>query len=219
MRINHRLPLAAIAAFSVFSALLLGGCTGMVARNKMPAAVYDFGQPIPAVSADDVKNTEADRLIGRLVLDVRAAPWLNGPEINYRLAYSDPLERNQYADSRWAASPALLLAAQLRRQIGFAAVDSVASDCVLRVELQEFSQVFTAPLVSQGVLQGQISLIDGKRRLIAGRAIGIERPAPSPNATGGVQALVEASDELGRQLAGWLNRLGRESGLKSCGLD
>jgi cholesterol transport system auxiliary component len=202
------------AAISVFSTLLLGGCAGMMARDKMPPAVYDFGQPVPA----DVKNAKADKLAGRLALDVRAAPWLDGPAIDYRLAYADPLERSQYADSRWAASPALLLAAQLRRQIGFAAVDSVASDCVLRVELQEFSQVFTAPLSSQGVLQGQVSLIDGKRRLIAGRAIGIERPAPSPNATGGVQALVEASDELGRQLADWLNRLGREGGLKVCGL-
>jgi cholesterol transport system auxiliary component len=214
---ENRLSLAAkvgFAAFSVFSVLFLGGCTGMMARNKMPAAVYDFGQPVPA----DVKNAEADKLAGRLTLDVRAAPWLSGPEIDYRLAYADPLERSQYADSRWAAPPALLLAALLRRQIGFAAVDSVASDCVLRVELQEFSQVFTAPLVSRGVLQGQISLIDGKRRLIAGRAIGVERPAPSPDATGGVQALVEASDELGRQLADWLNRLGREGGLKACGL-
>ncbi|MDR1889673.1 MAG: hypothetical protein LBQ81_09900, partial [Zoogloeaceae bacterium] len=62
-----------------------------------------------------------------------------------------------------------------------------------------------APRISQGVLQGQASLIDGKRRLIASHAIGIERPAPAPDAAGGVQALVEASEELGRQLAGWLS--------------
>jgi cholesterol transport system auxiliary component len=216
MKIN-RLSSTAFVDFAfvaVFSAFLLGGCEGIMPRHKMPAAVYDFGQPVPA----DGKNVEADRLAGRLALDVRASPWLDGPAIDYRLAYADPLERSQYADSRWAASPALLLSAQLRRQIGFAAVDSVAADCLLRVELQEFSQVFTAPLSSQGVLQGQISLIDGKRRLIAGRAIGIERPAPSPDATGGVQALVDASEELGRQLADWLNRLGREGGLKVCGL-
>ncbi|GHU08771.1 hypothetical protein FACS1894158_18200 [Betaproteobacteria bacterium] len=119
-RLSWALPVA------MFSALLLGGCTGIMPRDKLPSAVYDFGQPVPAGD----KNAEAGRLAGRLALDVRAAPWLDGPAIDYRLAYADRLERSQYADSRWAASPALLLAAQLRRQIGFAAVDSVASDCV-----------------------------------------------------------------------------------------
>jgi cholesterol transport system auxiliary component len=191
--------------------LALGGCAGM-ARDETPAAVYDFGQSAEAGSA----GLRADALAGRLALEVTAAPWLDGQGIDYRLAYGDPLRRGQYADSRWAAPPALLLAQQLRRQIGFAAADSVTAACVLRVELQEFSQVFTLPSASQGVLQGQISLIDGKRRLIAGRAVGIERSAREPDAAGGVQALVEASGELGRQIAGWLDRLESEGRLKGC---
>jgi cholesterol transport system auxiliary component len=201
-----------LAALSAFT-LLLGACAGMT-QNKTPPAVYDFGQPI----LSGVKNIEADAnaRAENLALEVRAAPWLDGPEIDYRLAYSDPLRRSQYVDSRWAAPPALLLAQQLRRQIGFASVDSVVTECVLRVELQEFSQVFTAPQISQGVLQGQVSLIDAKRRLIAGRAIGIERPAREPDAVGGVLALVEASEELGRQLADWLERIEREDMLKIC---
>ena len=212
MRMN-RLLLAAFAVLSALSVLSLGGCAGTV-RGKAPVAVYDFGQPVRA----DAGNVEAEKsgLAGRLALDVRAAPWLDGTGIDYRLAYGDPLRRSQYADSRWAAQPALLLAQQLRRQIGFAAVDSVAADCVLRVELQEFSQVFATPLASQGVLQGQVSLIDGKRRLIAGQALNIERPAPIPDAAGGVQALVQTGQELGRQLAAWLDRLEREGGLKTC---
>ena len=88
--------------------------------------------------------------------------------------------------------------------------------CRLRIELQEFSQVFATPLASHGVLQGQVSLIDGKRRLIAGQALNIERPAPTPDAAGGVQALVQTGQELGRQLAAWLDRLEREGGLKTC---
>jgi cholesterol transport system auxiliary component len=199
------------AMLVVCSAVLaLGGCAGM-ARNRMPAAIYDFGAP--AQSAEDVLPARAPAR--RLALEVAAAPWLDSPGIDYRLAYADPLERSQYADSRWAAPPALLLAAQLRRKIGFAAVD-VAAECLLRVELQEFSQVFTAPRTSHGVAQGQVSLIDGKRRLIASRAFGIERPARQADAAGGVQALVEAGDELGRQLDAWLGRLDREGGLKSC---
>ncbi|MDR2113473.1 MAG: PqiC family protein [Candidatus Accumulibacter sp.] len=195
----------AALALAVF---LLAGCASLE-RNEKPAAIYDFGQP----AFSSVENAAA---AGRLALEVRAAPWLDGPGIDYRLTYSDPLRRNQYIDSLWAAPPALLLAQRLRRRIGFSAVDSVAADCVLRIELLEFSHVFTAPRISQGVLQGQISLIDGKRRLLAGRAIAIERPAPDSDAAGGVQALVEASEELGRQLAGWLERLEREGGLKAC---
>jgi cholesterol transport system auxiliary component len=203
------------AAHSLLSATLLacalGGCAG-VARNETPAAVYDFGTPASAEAAE----LRADALAGRLALEVSAATWLDGQGIDYRLAYGDPLRRGQYADSRWAAPPAQLLAQQLRRQIGFAAADGVAAACVLRVDLQEFSHVFTLPSTSQGVLQGQISLIDGKRRLIAGRAVGIERPAREPDAAGGIQALVEASGELGRQIADWLDRLEREGRLKGC---
>ena len=212
MRMN-RLLLAASALLSALSVLSLGGCAGTV-RGKAPVAVYDFGQPVRVGAG----NAEAEKggLAGRLALDVRAAPWLDGTGIDYRLAYGDPLRRSQYADSRWAAQPALLLAQQLRRQIGSAAVDSVAANCVLRVELQEFSQVFATPLASQGVLQGQVSLIDGKRRLIAGQALNIERPAPTPDAAGGVQALVAAGEELGKQLAAWLDRLDRDGGLKTC---
>ncbi|MDR2450918.1 MAG: hypothetical protein LBE85_03925, partial [Candidatus Accumulibacter sp.] len=112
--------------------LALSGCAEM-GRNKMPAAIYDFGAP--ARSAED---TPARAPARRLALEVVAAPWLDSPGIDYRLVYADPLERSQYADSRWAAPPALLLAAQLRRKIGFAAVE-VAAECLLRVELQEFS--------------------------------------------------------------------------------
>jgi cholesterol transport system auxiliary component len=204
---NRRLR-ALLAVCSMFFAL--GGCVG-TGRQKMPAAIYDFGAP-----AQDVGDAPARTPARRLALDVAAAAWLDSPGIDYRLAYADPLERSRYADSRWAAPPALLLAAQLRRKIGFAAVD-VAAECLLRVELQEFSQVFTAPRTSHGVAQGQVSLIDGKRRLIASRAFGIVRPARQPDAAGGVQALVEAGDELGRQLDVWLLRLEQEGGLKSCG--
>ena len=200
-----------ITAKALLLVLALGGCAG-IARDETPAAVYDFGQTPEAESA----ALRADALAGHLALEVAAAPWLDGQGIDYRLAYGDPLQRGQYVDSRWAAPPALLLAQQLRRQIGFAAADRVATACVLRVELQEFSQVFTLPSTSQGVLQGQISLIDGKRRLLAGRAVGIERPAHEPDAAGGVQALVEASGELGRQIAGWLDQLEREGRLKGC---
>jgi cholesterol transport system auxiliary component len=200
-------PRVTLARLFPLFVCLLDGCAG-VGRNETAATVYDFGPP--AVFGEDA-GIDASRQTERLALEVRAAPWLDGTGIDYRLTYDDPLRRNQYVDSRWAASPVQLLAQQLQRRLGFATADGLATDCVLRVELQEFSHVFTAPQVSHGALQGQIGLIDGKRRLIAYRAIDIERPARTADAAGGAQALAEAGEELGRQLAGWLAQRERES--------
>ena len=92
----------------------------------------------------------------------------------------------------------------------------MAVDCLLRIELREFSQVFTSPQTSHGVLSGQAELIDGQRRLIVSRSIDIEHPAPSPDAAGGVQALVATSSELGGQLVAWLDQLDRQGVMQSC---
>lgn len=192
---------------------LLAGCaTG--SRNTALPSVYDFGQPAQRTAED------ADGNIGaRMALEVWAAPWLDTTHIDYRLDYDDPLKRRQYADSRWAASPRTLVAQQLRRQLGFASVNSgVATDCLLRVELYEFSQVFRSVHESRGVLQGQFSLIDSKRRSIAVDHVNIEVPAPTANAQGGVRALVQSSLAMGQNLAVWLKQVERNDGLKSCGL-
>ncbi len=193
--------------------VLLAGCaTG--SRNTAPPNVYDFGQP-PQRIADDVEGN----IGARIVLEVWAAPWLDTTHIDYRLDYDDPLKRRQYADSRWAASPRTLVAQQLRRQLGFASVNSrVATDCLLRVELHEFSQVFRSVQESRGVLMGQFSLIDGKRRAVAVHQVNIEVPAPAANAQGGVRALVQSSLAMGQNLAVWLKQLERSDGLRNCGL-
>ena len=90
------------------------------------------------------------------------------------------------------------------------------SDCLLRVELQEFSQVFDSPQRSRGVLQGSVSLIDVKRQLVAERQLAIEKPAATADAQGGIDALVAASSELGQKIADWLAGLEKASALKSC---
>ena len=199
---------------ATIAALTLSGCT-VNKPNDKAIAIYDFGsaketQATPA--AQDANRAQTSRL----ALEVRAVSWLDNPGIDYRLSYSAPLQRGQYLDSRWAAPPAQLLAQQLRRHTGLVAVDRTAADCLLRVELREFSQVFTSPQTSHGVLSGQADLIDGQRRLIVSRPIDIEQPALSPDAAGGVQALVAAGSELGGLLIAWLDQLDRQGVLKAC---
>src|SRR5882762_2080642 len=72
----------------------------------------------------------------------------------------------------------------------------------LRVDLEEFIQVFEAPGKSRAVVRFRASVL-GKRSLTAQRSFSVERPAKTPDAEGGVRALIGASDEAVEQLIGW----------------
>ena len=184
--------------------LLLGGCaTG--ARNSPPLTVYDFGLPAVRLPAAEAWS--------RVTLDVRSPSWFDSLNIDYRLAYDDPLKQREYADSRWAGAPGVLLGQRLRQQLG-TVNDSASTACLLRVDLLEFSQVFSSPQQSHALVQGSVQLFDAKRRLLAERQLAIERPAPGADAASGVKALVAASNDFGVQLANWLD--GVDKGLKAC---
>lgn len=189
-------------------ALLLTACASG-GRHVATNPVYDFGLP-------KQRAVESARWAS-IALEVKASPWIDSPAVEYRLLYDDPLRLRSYADSRWVGSPPLLLGQRLRQELGFAgASGQSAANCLLRLELQEFSQVFDTPRSSRGVLHGQLALLDARRRTIAERAVNEERPAASADARGGVGALLAASDELGRQLAGWLNDLQRQGAAGDC---
>jgi cholesterol transport system auxiliary component len=152
-----------------------------------------------------------------VLLDIKAPHWFDARDIEYRLLYENPLKLRNYARSHWAAAPALLLSQRLRQQLGLPGVGGqIAAGCVLRFELQEFSQVFDTPQRSRGILQGQAGLLDTRRQLVAERRLAIEQPAPTADAQGGVIALVAVSAELGREFAAWLNDLEKRGRLKGC---
>lgn len=196
--------------FVLLAALLLSACVGG-AGNSVPSVTYDFGLPVARLA---VGGTWPG-----LSLEVRSPPWFDSTNVDYRLAYADPLTRRQYVGSRWAGAPAQLIAQRLRQQLGVvSATANSATDCLIRVELQEFSQVFDSPQSSRGVLTASVSLIDGKRRVVAERLAVIDKPALGADASGGVQALVAASTEFGRLLSDWLLELEKNGGLKSCRL-
>lgn len=192
----------------LFSTLLLGACVGG-AHNSTPLAVYDFGMPAARLASDDAWS--------KMALEIKAPSWFDSPSVQYRLAYEDPLKLRDYAASRWAGAPAQLIGQRLRQQLGVAgATSNTAVDCLLRLDLQEFSQVFDTPQNSRGVLHGSVSVLDARRRIVAARLVAIEQPAAGSDARAGVSALVGASDELGRQLAGWLGSLDKSGSLNAC---
>jgi cholesterol transport system auxiliary component len=180
---------------------LLGGCAAG-ARNAPPSVVYDFGLPAARLAAGGGWSG--------LALEVRSPPWFDSLKVDYRLAYDDPLKLRDYSASRWAGAPGVLLAQRLAQQLGTASAGGsggTGAACLLRIDLQEFSQVFDSPQKSRAVMQAGVRLIDGKRQLLAERTLAVEMPALSADAQGGVNALVAASSDFGGQLANWLDAL------------
>jgi cholesterol transport system auxiliary component len=130
----------------------------------------------------------------------------------YRFAYADSGQPRVYGLSRWAAPPAELIGARLRSRLarivepGLASSrDGVAGEHVVRIELEEFSQVFDTPSSSRGVLRARATLIGGARRTtIAQRAFAFERPAPAADAAGGAAALAATGNDLVEAVVEWL---------------
>ncbi len=186
-----------------FVALALGlACAGCsIAPSPAPAvANYDFG-PVP-----DRHPAQGPRR-ALLVHDVGAPAWLDSPLIHYRLAYQDAARPQVYAESRWVMSPAALFTNRLRGQLAASGgivqpSDGARAGYALRVELDEFTQVFDAPGKSRAVVRLRASVL-GNRSLVAQRSFSVERAARTPDAEGGVRALIGASDEAIDQLIGW----------------
>ena len=178
----------------------LGGCS--LAPVQSEVASYDFGNS-PAASAPARLSPSL------LIFDVAAPAWMDTAAIHYRLAYQDATRPRPYAGSRWVMPPAALVTQRLRQRFAAASsggvlvpADGLRAAFSLRIEIEEFAQVFDAPGSSRAVLRARASLL-GSRALVAQRTFSLERPATTADAAGGVRALIATSDELIGQLLEW----------------
>jgi len=192
-----------LRAVLLLSLALVAGCAvGPQARDSV--ASYDFG----LARAD---KEASPRLQHDLVVAAPVAPaWMDSTGIYYRLAYQDASRPQAYAQSRWVMPPAALLGQSLRARIArasnaavFTPADGARADYALRLELEEFSQVFDAADRSRAVVRLRASLIRN-RAVVAQQGFSVERAAATANAEGGVRALIAASDEAGNALIDWL---------------
>lgn len=202
--LRHPAP-ALIAGLLVVVAVLSAGCA-LGPSPRPPSALHDFGL-LPEQAAQPV------RLRALLAVPDPSAPgWLDTTAMIYRFVHVDGGQPRVYSLSRWAAPPAELIGARLRSRLarvvepGLASSrDGVAGEYVVRIELEEFSQVFDGPVVSRGVLRARATLIGGARRTtIAQRAFAFERPAPTADAAGGAAALAATGNDLVEALVEWL---------------
>lgn len=172
----------------------LSACTlGNEARH---VGTYDFGLPVQAAK-------QGTALPARVTVQETVAPaWLATTALHYRLAYHDAARLHSYADSRWAAPPASLLTLRLRQVADAAAAGGAPYQ--LRIELEEFSQVFDTPQDSHATVRARAVLSrPGERAPLSSQVFDLESKAPSADAVGGVRALTEAGDALVMAVTKW----------------
>jgi cholesterol transport system auxiliary component len=157
-----------------------------------------------------------------LLTEVQASPALESTAMLYRLSYANAQQLRPYALARWSMTPAQLLRQRLREQLSeqrsvlqpgeisppvAGKPASAAGPLTLRIELEEFSQLFEAPEQSVGLLRLRATLIrispSGEKE-VAQRSVIVQRPASSADAPGGVRALSEATDAAVQELSAWL---------------
>ncbi|MFP6557150.1 ABC-type transport auxiliary lipoprotein family protein [Paraburkholderia sp. B3] len=190
---------ALMVCAALLAAMLLAACAG---RSAAPGDVrYDLGPPTPASAA-----SVAGPLPPLKVLEVNAPPPLDNDSILYRLS-GDGQRTGQYANSRWTMSPARMLTLRLRAALGAHATVLSGADAVqapmLKIELDQFEQVFDSQTSSSGVVAGRATLMQGAR-IIAQHVFVTHAAASSPDAAGGVRALAAASDDFVNQVSAWL---------------
>jgi len=182
-------------------ALLL--CLSACAISKPePLVLFDLG-PAPAAVSMAASSVTLPPV---LWVDVSAPSWLASSGIAYRLEYADPLRREVYRDSRWAAPPAALLAERFRQRLAAEPPQAVARAATvpmpLRLDLEEFGQSFASPSQSQVRIRVRARFGDGPTQ--RQQVFDWVQLAPSADARGAVQGLSQGSDLLIGQVLAWL---------------
>lgn len=212
------------AAAALAAAALMAGCSALPAP-PVRADVYDFGPGLLA-QAPSPSSAERGAPLPPIALPevAVAGPVEGSTAVLYRLAYDDPRHLRPYAQARWSQPPAQLVQQAMRDQLGLRRpvllgdegasqlVDTGKPPTVLRVEVEEFSQVFQSPKASTGVLRLRASLADSTQageKLVAQRVFVVQRPAPSPDASGGTRAMAEAAVQAAQEVAQWVEQMGR----------
>lgn len=183
------------------TALALVACA--VPTPPTAKAVYDFG-PVSSAAPGGTAPATSPALA---LADIEASPALDSTAVQYRFAFANPQELRPYTLARWSMPPALLVRQRVRSALaahGPVLVPGEAAPAyTLKLELEEFSQVFDEPGHSQGVLQLRATLLKGTT-LAAQRSFSASAQAPSADVAGGTLALSKATDQAAAELADWV---------------
>lgn len=183
-----------LAAFCLF----LGACMTAGKRGGERAMViYDLGyREIGSEKTAPARPSTA--------VEVRAPLWFDSLGIHYRLNYDQAVRLREYGQARWAGPPAQMIQQRLVRDLGMVPVGQGRTNCVLRLDVEEFTQVFDTPASSRAVMQVRAQWLDRGRKQIAERRLQIEEADAGPNAQSGVAAQTRNVDRLSNLLQAWI---------------
>ena len=199
------------SAAATFCLVLLVGCSALPTPPNRPVS-YDFGPGLTSLPAADRRAS----LPPIALADVEATGLSeSSTAVLYRLNYADAQQLRPYTLARWTQPPVQLVQQALRAQLGLrrpvlqdADAAAQARDtarggklpAVLRIELEEFSHLFTSPAESTGLLRLRATLVDptpAGETLLGQRVFIVQKPAPTPDAAGGTRALADAAGQGG----------------------
>ena len=164
--------------------LFLAGCGGAAAPEPR---TFDLGLSAPGTALPSLR-----------VATVRAVTPFEAIDMQYRLAYRNVAEIAAFNGSRWAAPPAELLRKQLLR-----ASNEKPGKCALDVEIQEFTQVFSAKDASDVRIELRAWLgVTGARAVSRGWSV--VEPNAGADAASGAASFARATDRAIGELSGWI---------------
>jgi cholesterol transport system auxiliary component len=202
------------SAFVLLStAALLSLIACATPQPPAPKAVFDFGPAQANVANVASSVSSAPRYPAIALPEIEAGAGLDSPALLYRLQYQDAQQLRPYAQARWSVPPAQLVRTRLRDALALEMPVlplEGAAPWTLRIELDEFSQVFATPESSQGWVRLRTSVMKNEQ-LIAQTWISARANAPSQDAAGGVRALAAATDDAVKQITAWVISLMADS--------
>lgn len=179
--------------------ILLVGCAA--GRGAAALQPLDLGAATSPLSATAVQNPPI------AVPAASAASLLNETAVIWRVG--DTGQPQAYTTYQWVAPPARLVTQRLVDRLslqGAVLQQNAMGDLPqVRLNLQRFEQTFVPDgSSSQGQMTLQVILIIGAK-VVDQKLLDLKVPARTPDATGGAQALREATDQAVEQVAQWLS--------------
>lgn len=208
-------------ALGLAALLLLGGCITLPQPPARPVQ-YDFGPGLLTPALADPRPP----LSPVVLAEVQGANYADASTaVLYRLAYADARQLRPYQLARWSQPPAQLVEQTLRTALGQSRAVLRATDAraaapgsagvrpaIVRVQLEEFSHVFSSASQSVGLIRLRATVVVPSPtgdQLLGQRLFTVQQPAAQADAAAGTQALAEAALQASQQVADWLQALQR----------
>lgn len=207
------MPSLKLFAGSVLMTCLLVGC-GALPQPPQAVVRYDLGAaPTPSALQEGIAAIALAPMQAPLQTEGSTA-------VHYRLSYANAQVLHAYTQARWSQPPATLVLQRVREHLGQGGRVVLSAEPgelppsvqgrqvpVLRLALEEFSQVFASAQDSSAWVRVRATLVDPAPQgdvLLAQQLFEVRHPAAQANAEAGVQALSRSVDGLGQQINRWL---------------